>query len=220
LTSYKMRITLIAALCLSIMSVASWNVFAAESSESNPDHSSPAFEGVSSFELFLSLVKVILALIVIIGLFYVLVKFLAQKNKNWMKNRTLRLLGGVHIGQHKSVQIVEVGESIYILGVGEDINLIDKIDRPEEVAKILNSYEAGFNSASNKIIPLGQWLQKLKNQRYSAHEPIENNAPGEPNHSFKDLFQSKMNHLSQRHKLLEDIMIRENKKDWSNKNEK
>ncbi|MDT2247325.1 flagellar biosynthetic protein FliO [Paenibacillus larvae] len=45
-------------------------------------------------------------------------------------------MGGVPLGQNKSIQIVEIGQSLYIVGVGDNIQLLEKVDNPDQVALI------------------------------------------------------------------------------------
>lgn len=84
-----------------------------------------------------SLVQVILTLLVIIGIIVLLIKFLAKKNRQWTGNRSLRIVSGVMLGQHKSMQVVEIGGALYIIGVGDNVTLLDRIDDPERAASML-----------------------------------------------------------------------------------
>ena len=59
---------------------------------------------------------------------------LSQRNRGWGTNRALRSLGGIPLGQNKSLQVVELSGRVYIVGVGDNITLLDKIDEPEDSA--------------------------------------------------------------------------------------
>ncbi len=93
----------------------------------------PVGQNIGSGDFLASIIKVILALIVIIGLFIILIKFLSQKNSKWFNQRSIKLLGGVQLGQNKSLQIIELGSSLYLIGVGDDVRMVDKIEDQEEV---------------------------------------------------------------------------------------
>ena len=56
-----------------------------------------------------------------------------------MFGNSIRSLGGVPLGQNKSIQIVEIGHSLFVVGVGENIQLLDKIIDADEV-RISRSY--------------------------------------------------------------------------------
>ena len=63
-------------------------------------------------------------------------RYVAKKNKGTMFGNSIRSLGGVPLGQNKSIQIVEIGHSLFVVGVGENIQLLDKIIDADEVAYI------------------------------------------------------------------------------------
>lgn len=159
-----------------------------------------------------NLVYVILVLILIIGMILILVKFIAKKNKSWMANRAVRLLGGVNLGQNKAVQMIETGHCIYLIGVGQDVQLIDKIDNPEEVAFILNTI-----NSNNQSFNFTETLQSLQMPKW-INRVIK---PGkredaDANLSFQDVFQSKIKQLTNRKKRVEEIIADETKKERSN----
>ena len=47
---------------------------------------------------------VIFCLVLIIALFFVIIKVISQKNKLMMSGRSVKLIGGVSIGQNKTIQ--------------------------------------------------------------------------------------------------------------------
>ncbi|HEY0828392.1 MAG TPA: flagellar biosynthetic protein FliO [Bacilli bacterium] len=161
-----------------------------------------------------NLVYVILVLILIIGMILILVKFLAKKNKSWMANRAVRLLGGVNLGQNKAVQIIETGHSIYLVGVGENVQLIDKIDDPEEVAFILNTINT--NDQSFKFTETLQSLQMPKWVKRVIRSDKREEEETDANLSFQDIFQSKIKQLTNRKKRVEEIIADETKEERSN----
>ena len=55
---------------------------------------------------------------------------------DFMKN-----MGGISLGQHKSIQLVVIGESYYLIGVGDDIRLLKEITDPAEIDKLIEFYE-------------------------------------------------------------------------------
>jgi flagellar protein FliO/FliZ len=81
-----------------------------------------------------SIVQLILVLLLLIVLFYGLVRFLSMRRGN------LRVLGMRTIGVHpltsnRSIHVVAMEDRILILGVGEDVTLLQTIDQPEKVER-------------------------------------------------------------------------------------
>lgn len=150
-----------------------------------------------------SLVWVMVALAIVIALIIFALKWLARRNQLWGGNRSMRSLGGVALGQNKSVQVLEIGGRVYIVGVGEEITLLDKCVDPEETAKLI---------ASLDIQPAGAWSQvgmtdfvkKWRNHRSEQDEPGKEqwNDPT----TFQQMLQSKLNKQSDRKQQLEDLL--------------
>lgn len=165
--------------------------------------------GLQDFHFFGALVKVILVLIVIIGLIVLIIYFLSQKNKSWMANRSIRLLAGLQLGPNKSVQVIEIGRSIYLVGVGDQVQLIDKIEDADEVEHIIESLSSPHTISRNQIIPkLTVWLQKKLGPRNDKAE--EDDAS-----TFQEIFQNKIKLVSGRKKMVEELMNKKNKIDRS-----
>ncbi|MNY02399.1 Flagellar biosynthesis protein, FliO [compost metagenome] len=141
--------------------------------------------------------KVILVLIFMIILFYVLMRFVAKKNKGNLFGNSIRSLGGVPLGQNKSIQIVEIGRSLFVVGVGENIQLLDKIIDADEVAYITELLETsqddrlGFSSVS-------KWLNKLPLKKKDVVEEVELTT------SFQQVFQDRLRRVTDRNKNVEE----------------
>lgn len=86
-------------------------------------------------------IQVILALLFVVGLLYAMLKFINRKSRLYDKNRMMKNLGGLSLGQQKSVQLIVVGETYYLIGVGEDIRLLKEITDEGEIATLLAYYE-------------------------------------------------------------------------------
>jgi flagellar protein FliO/FliZ len=85
--------------------------------------------------------KMIFALLFVVGLLYGLLRFVNKRNLQYQKNRLIQNHGGINLGQHKSVQVLEIGSSFYLVGVGEDITLLKEITDPAEIEKFRKNYE-------------------------------------------------------------------------------
>jgi len=109
-------------------------------------------------------VWVIVALIIVITLIVFTLRFLSSRTRTWGQNRSLRSLGGIALGQNKSLQVIEVGGKVYLVGVGENVTLIDRIDDAEEAGRLIAILE---NPVPQPLgVPLvGEWWRRLKGGR-------------------------------------------------------
>ncbi len=154
--------------------------------------------GTDSVSLWLSWLKVILVLIVIIGLIYVLVKFLAKKNQTWFGGRSIRVLSGIQLAPNKSVQIIEIGGIVYVLGVGDDVRLIDKITDQELASLIIEQFDIQDTSS---FIPAFERLQRFISRRSS---DIESDLPNQQ--TFQEIFQHRLERVSGQSRQIDKIM--------------
>jgi len=88
-----------------------------------------------------SLFSVIAALLfytlVIVGLIYGLIKFLASRQQAHPANKVIRILGASSVGQQKSVQVVQVGDQVLVVGVGQDVSLLAEITDEQQKQQLL-----------------------------------------------------------------------------------
>jgi len=87
-------------------------------------------------------------------------KFVNRKNKLYDKNRLMKNMGGISLGQHKSIQLVVIGESYYLIGVGDDIRLLKEITDSDEIDKLVEFY-AGDTSTEIASGMLNRILAKV-----------------------------------------------------------
>lgn len=160
------------------------------------------FTEVSSGDTFLAIVKVIFFLIVIIGLFYFIMKVINSK-KNIFFGRAIRSLGGVPLGQNKSIQVVEIGNHLYIVGVGDNVQLLEKIEDELEVAQIVEAFTASQQIGSTSFETISGLLQKLRNKQAVQEEETDETL------SFQQVFHSKMQRVSDRKKLAEEMLTQD-----------
>lgn len=73
-------------------------------------------------------VKVVLSLVVVVGGFIVLIRWISTKTQGVKATQHMQHLGGVPLGKDRSVQLVKLGDQVYVLGVGDSIQLIDRLD--------------------------------------------------------------------------------------------
>lgn len=108
----------------------------------------------SLFDMFFQL---FLALAVIIFMIYTLIRFIGKRSQSYQMHRTLKNLGGVHVGTNRSVQLVKVGNRVLVVGVGESIQLLKEIDDEEEINKIIEDHE--MQDSEQQISSAFKWVQ-------------------------------------------------------------
>lgn len=86
-------------------------------------------------------IKVVLALIFVVVLLFFVLKLVNRNNKNYQSNQMLQNLGGISVGQQKSVQLLKVGNSLFLVGVGTDIHIIKEITDEQEQKALLKMHE-------------------------------------------------------------------------------
>lgn len=102
------------------------------------------------------IVQLIVSLAIVLGMIWLLVKFLSLRSKWMYRNRPLKVLGGVGLGPQKSLQLVEIGGVLYVLGVGQDITLLKVIDDPEEKERIMHDFATSAGKDGTT------WLERLR----------------------------------------------------------
>ncbi|WP_309121278.1 flagellar biosynthetic protein FliO [Paenibacillus sp.] len=171
-----------------------------------PPGTSP--EGFTTGDFYGNFFQVIVVLAVVIGLIVVLIRFLAARNKRWSGDRSLQVHAGVPLGQNKSMQVVEIGDAVYIVGVGDDITLLDKIDDPDRVEAFLASLEARPTPvAGTAVAALAGIVQGWRSRRRAAPEQPE----WQSNEAFKDLLSQKLKGVSARKDAMKEWMEEEDR---------
>ncbi|MBM7571832.1 flagellar biosynthetic protein FliO [Aquibacillus albus] len=144
----------------------------------------------STSNLFVDLLKLMLALAFVIGLIYFLLKFINGKNKMYQRVRALENLGGIPLGTNKSLQVVRIGEKIYVLGVGENVELLTEIT-DQKLMEDLTKHESTTDfKASSYIASMlkGKNKSLMKDQNHSGQ--------------FSSVFKSELNKLADSRKKM------------------
>lgn len=135
-------------------------------------------------------IKMVLALIFVVALFYGLMKFLNKRNLNFQRNQLVQNLGGLSLGAQKSVQLLQVGKTLYLVGVGEDVQLLREITDPDEVASLLALYNERqeFAATSPYIAEVFSKFKRKNNESSSTQQNQD---------SFGELFEKKISEIKQ-----------------------
>lgn len=135
-------------------------------------------------------IKMVLALIFVVALFYGLMKFLNKRNLTFQRNQMVQNLGGLSLGAQKSVQLLQIGKTIYLVGVGEDVQLIREITDPQEVEELLALYNEKQEFAATSPY-IAEVVSKFKRKNK------QNSSTNTQQDSFGELFEKKISEIKQ-----------------------
>lgn len=133
--------------------------------KSSSEKETTSIEEKSIFSILFQLVA---ALGLVIGIMYVLLKFLHKRTRQFQPHQTMQNLGGVQLGQNKSVQVVKVGEQLLVVGVGDSIQLLKEIEDEEEKNKFFEPENRSFLTEEKKRTLTNIWpsaASKLMKQK-------------------------------------------------------
>lgn len=167
------------------------------------------FSPMSHSDALLTIIWVLIVLIIMVVLIVFVIKFLGNKNRMWSRNQAIRTLGAIGLAQNKSLQVIELGDNIYVIGVGDDIRLVDKITDEAEVAAVLAHFESRQAASPQDMIPsLVNMFKKFK-KNGNSDLPQE----GEPDVSFHEILHNKLNRVSNRKLKVEELLHNDNNAD-------
>ena len=144
--------------------------------------------GVSAWDY----IRTLFALAFVVGLLFVLLKFVNRKNRMYDKNRFMKNMGGLSLGQHKSVQLVAIGDTYYLIGVGEDIRLLKEITDADEITALIEHYEEV--DASPAAGWLEQILSRISKVKRSSNQPDDNTT------DFSQVFNTRLDEIKEERK--------------------
>ncbi len=140
--------------------------------------------------LFFELVRLVFALLLVLGLIYASLYFLKRRNKIGNRIDSLENVGGISVGQNKSVQLVRLGDRIYLIGVGENVTLLEEVEDQSIIKEIMQAREEQSLEMS------------AKNMVSSAFQ--HNKTSGNKDKPFNKLFQQELNRLQKKRRTIID----------------
>ncbi|MET3682147.1 flagellar protein FliO/FliZ [Alkalibacillus flavidus] len=133
--------------------------------ESNEDENAV---GSSNQSLFLDFLRMIAALVLVLALLYVVLKFIQKRTRNYQQTRAMENIGGVALGHNKSAQIVRVGDDFYLVGVGENVEFLTQIENPDTIDQLIQSPEEASGNASFQ-----SFLQNFQSKKRNTYQEAE-----------------------------------------------
>ena len=165
-----------------------------------PEESEPSlFEGDNEEVSFWGLViRFLLALALVVVLIYVLLKLMNKFTSKQGQLNNLENLGGVSVGMNKSVQLVKVGTKVYLLGVGDTVELLTEITDQAFIDQLMSNSQVPGADLFSKVTQSFQQKQSKSEDNSSPNEPI--------NDSFSTLFKGELEQMKQKQeKIRQDI---------------
>lgn len=149
---------------------------------STEETSSNTSNEVSSTWMFLTaFFKLVLATTAIVAIIYFGARIISEKRKRSQSSQNTQTLGVHALGQNKTLQIIRVGKKIYVIGVGDNINLIKELSEEEGTEFFADMEESYDTDASNNSMPsqfeniFKKKLTELKDRKNSLqHDQREN----------------------------------------------
>ncbi len=151
-------------------------------------NSDPSPVGLTAWDY----IKTLLALAFVIALIYGMVKFINTRNRVTQHGKLMQNMGGLSLGQQKSIQLVKIGEQYFLIGVGEDVRLLKELSNPEEIAQLAAYYnEEDQVLQQSLIMKLMNGFKARKTDSYQKQE--------EPD-DFGKLFKHKLTEIENERK--------------------
>lgn len=143
--------------------------------------------------LLFNIVKMVFALLLVLALIYVLLLFIKKRNRLFDQVGILENVGGISVGQNKSIQIVRIGSKMYLVGVGDNVELLEELTDEDVKESLLNKEETTLGPPSF----LKGFLQK-KTTTNKQHDETKNDD------AFTNKLQTELNKLkANRHQMID-----------------
>ncbi|GAA4700838.1 hypothetical protein GCM10023228_00490 [Brevibacillus fulvus] len=123
------------------------------------------------------MVQIVFSLALIILLIYLLLRFLAKKQlSGFGQSGPIKVIGATGVGNGKSLQIVQIGDALYVIGVGENVTLLRHIPAGDEMDVILADAEITTSTTT-----MERWFSALRKKKDQADilEQAQSPAPFE-----------------------------------------
>jgi flagellar protein FliO/FliZ len=146
------------------------------------DATEPIAELNNSNSLLFDIIKMFFALLLVLALIYIMLKLLNKRNKMFNQITHLENLGGISVGQNKSIQIIRIGDKFYVVGVGDNVEMLQEIT-DEGMKEVLLEQRNEEPFQLNLFLP--SFLQKK----------ADKNSSDQDNQDFKNLFSNELDKL-------------------------
>lgn len=105
-------------------------------------------ENIKPTSVILNFIKMIFALLLVLALIYFILMFVKKRNRLFSNVQVLENLGGITVGANKSIQLVRIGNKVYLIGVGDNVEMLQEITDEEVKLSLLEREEETFQPTS------------------------------------------------------------------------
>lgn len=137
-------------------------------------------------------VRMIFATIFVVALLYVLLKYINKKSRSYKSTQLVENLGGTPLGGNRSVQIVKIGSQVFVVGVGENVQLLKEIDDAKERNQLLSDYNSKLEQSVQPSDIVTKVIEKTKNWKISQKNST----------NFSTVFKQQLDEISRGRKKL------------------
>src|SRR5699024_7244223 len=146
-----------------------------------------------------SLFKLIVALAFVIGLIVLISKMLQKRNGFLKRHQVIENYGGITVGANKSIQTIKIADQFFVIGVGENIELLMEITDQKTIEQLVTEKE----EMPNSINAIKEKLQKPSNK-----------TPDQQKQNFEMLFNKELNTMKEsRKRIMKKWKERQNRND-------
>ncbi|MDQ0350633.1 flagellar protein FliO/FliZ [Alkalibacillus filiformis] len=124
--------------------------------------------GQSNRSLFLDFLRMIAALVLVLALIFVVLKFVQKRTRIYQQTQSLENVGGIALGNNKSAQVVRVGNEYYLLGVGDNVEMLTKVEDEATIEQLSQSHEESSSNISFQSV-----LQNFQNRNRNPYQEQE-----------------------------------------------
>ncbi|MDR7072152.1 flagellar protein FliO/FliZ [Fictibacillus barbaricus] len=144
---------------------------------------------------FFMLVKLIFMLGIVLAILFIVLKFIQKKSVSFQDGKNLQSLGGIGVGQNRSIQLIKTGSSVLVVGVGDTITLLKEVTDEAEVKSMMDQH-----AVQNVSTVASQLKDRLLKQK-ETH--IQNGSSDGQTVLFKNMLNSLMNDRKEQRKNVE-----------------
>lgn len=158
----------------------------------SPEIKEPA-ENESTFFM---LVKLIFMLGIVLAILFFVLRFIQKKSISFQDGKNLQSLGGIGVGQNRSVQLIKTGNSVLVVGVGDTVTLLKEITNEDEVKMMLEQRPAQqVSTMANQL--KSKWLNRQESSLKTDEVSKDQTA------NFKNLLASLTNERKEQRKEIQ-----------------
>lgn len=169
-------------------------------SDKKSENNSPEINETTENEsTFFMLVKLVFMLGIVLAILFFVLRFIQKKSVSFQDGKNLQSLGGIGVGQNRSVQLIRTGNSVLVVGVGDTVTLLKEITNEDEVKMMLEQRPSQqVSSVANQL--KSRWL----NREESSQKADE--ASKDQTVNFKNLLASLTNERKEQRKEIQKAL--------------